>query len=109
VPGEPGASWYGNAHDAISGLIYASLILAQLALARRFRRDPEWRPWRPWLLTGAAATGVLLIAYTAAVTGPAAAILQRAAVTLPGPRSRHRGPAPAARRPAGYGLIPWAR
>jgi hypothetical protein len=83
VPGEPTASWYGNAHDAISGLIYASLVLAQLALARRFRRDPAWRPWRPWLLTGAAATGVLLIAYAAAVTGPAAAILQRAAVTLP--------------------------
>jgi hypothetical protein len=83
VPGEPTASWYGNARDAISGLIYASLVLAQLALARRFRRDPAWRPWRPWLLTGAAATGVLLIAYAAAVTGPAAAILQRAAVTLP--------------------------
>jgi len=28
VPGGPGASWYGNAHDPISGLIYASLILA---------------------------------------------------------------------------------
>jgi cytochrome P450 len=40
----PGASWYGNAHDPISGLIYASLVLAQLALARRFRRDPGWRP-----------------------------------------------------------------
>ena len=75
--------WDGNAHDAISGLIYASLVLAQLVLARRFRRDPRWRPWRPWLLTGAAATGVLLIACAAAVTGPAAAILQRAAVTLP--------------------------
>jgi hypothetical protein len=83
VPGGPGASWYGNAHDPISGLIYASLVLAQLALARRFRRDPGWRARRPWLLTSAAATGVLLIAYAAAVTGPAAAILQRAAVTLP--------------------------
>jgi uncharacterized membrane protein YraQ (UPF0718 family) len=81
--GEPDASWYSNAHDAISGLIYASLVLAQLALARRFRRDPTWRPWRPWLLASAAATGVILIAYTAAVTGPAAAALQRAAVTLP--------------------------
>jgi hypothetical protein len=28
APGGPGASWYGNAHDAISGLIYASLVLA---------------------------------------------------------------------------------
>ena len=42
-----GTSWHSNAYDAISGLIYASLVLAQLALARRFRRDPGWRPWRP--------------------------------------------------------------
>jgi hypothetical protein len=83
APGEPGASWHNSAHDAISGLVYASLVVAQLALARRFRADPAWRPWRRWLLASAAATGVLLIAYTADVTGPAAAILQRVAVTLP--------------------------
>jgi hypothetical protein len=51
-------------------LVYASLVVAQLVLARRFRRDLRWRRWRPWLLAGAAATGVILIAYTAAVTGP---------------------------------------
>jgi len=56
-------------------LVYASLVVAQLVLARRFRRDLRWRRWHPWLLAGAAATGVILIAYTAAVTGPAAAIL----------------------------------
>ncbi len=83
APGGPGASLHNNTHDAISGLIYASLVLAQLALARWFRRDPGWRPWRPCPLASAAATGVLLIAYAADVTGPAAAILQRAAVTLP--------------------------
>ena len=53
------------------------------ALHRHVRRDPGWRARRPWLLASAAATGLILIAYTAAVTGPAAAILQRAAVTLP--------------------------
>jgi hypothetical protein len=83
VPGEPGPSWHSNAHDAASGLIYASLVLAQLALARRFRRDPAWRRWGPWLLASAAATGALLIAYAADVTGPAAAAWQRGAVTLP--------------------------
>jgi len=44
APGGPGASWRNNAHDAISGLIYASLVLAQLALARRFRRNPGGGP-----------------------------------------------------------------
>ena len=83
APGEPGASWHSNAHDAISGLVYVNLVAAQLALAWRFGRDPAWRHWRPWLLASAAATGVILIAYVTDVTGPAAAILQRAAVTLP--------------------------
>jgi hypothetical protein len=83
APGDPAASWHNNAHDAVSGVIYVSLVVAQLALARRFRADPAWRSWRPWLLADAAATGVLLIAYAADVTGPAAAALQRAAVTLP--------------------------
>lgn len=83
APGDPGASWHNNAHDAISGLVYVTLVVAQLALARRFRRDPAWRHWCPWLLASAAATGVILIAYAADVTGPAAAILQRVAVTVP--------------------------
>src|SRR6185437_16478106 len=83
APGAPGASWHSHAHDAISGLLYAGLVTAQLALARRFGRDPAWRAWRPWLLASAAATGVLLIAYAADATGPAAPGLQRAAVTLP--------------------------
>ena len=83
APGEPGASWHSHAHDAISGLLYVDLVAAQLALAGRFGRDPAWRPWRPPLLASAAATGVILIAYAMDVTGPAAAILQRAAVTLP--------------------------
>jgi hypothetical protein len=83
APAGPRASWHSNTHDAASGLIYLNLVIAQLALARRFRRDPAWRPWRPWLLASAAATGVILIAYATDVTGPAAAILQRVAVTLP--------------------------
>ena len=67
----------------LSGLLYASLVAAQAALAGRFGRDPGWRRWRPPLLASAAVTGVLLLAYATDVTGPAAAILQRAAVTVP--------------------------
>ena len=78
-----GASWHNNAHDAVSALLYVDLVIAQVALARRFRRDPAWRAWHPWLLASAVATGVFLIAYKADVTGPAAASLQRVAVTLP--------------------------
>jgi len=83
APGAPGASWHANAHDAISGLLYVDLVAAQAVLAGRFGRDPAWRGWRPWLLASAAATGVLLLAYATDVTGPAAAIWQRGAVTVP--------------------------
>jgi len=81
--GAPGASCHSQAHDAISGLLYAGLVAAQLALAGRFGRDPGWAHWRPPLLASAAATSVLLIAYGTDVSGPAAAIFQRAAVTVP--------------------------
>ena len=77
------ASWHNSAHDVVSALVYVNLVIAQVALARRFRRDPVWRSWYPWLMASAAATGVILIAYKADVTGPAAASLQRVAVTLP--------------------------
>ena len=83
LTGADGASWHNNAHDAVSALLYVELVIAQVALARRLRCDPAWRPWHPWLLASAVATGVLLIAYKADVTGPAAANLQRVAVTLP--------------------------
>jgi hypothetical protein len=81
--GGAGVSWHNNAHDAVSALVYVDLVIAQVALAQRFRRDPAWRPWHSWLLASAIATGVLLVAYKADVTGPAAANLQRVAVTLP--------------------------
>ena len=57
-----------------AGLLLASVVKMATVLPRH---------WRPWLLASAAATGVILIAYATDVTGPAAAILQRAAVTLP--------------------------
>jgi hypothetical protein len=84
LTGADGAvSWHDSAHGVASALVYVDLVIAQVALARRFRRDPVWRSWYPWLAASAAATGVILIAYKADVTGPAAASLQRVAVTLP--------------------------
>ena len=84
-------SWHNHAHDVISAVIYADLVVAQLVLARRFGRDaadPEqarrgWRGWRPWLLGSAGVTAGLLAAFTADISAPDAGILQRAAVTVP--------------------------
>jgi hypothetical membrane protein len=80
----PGAvSWHNHAHDAVSAVLYVDLVLAQVLLARRFGRDPAWRPWRGWLLASAAVTGAVLITFAADTSGPGAGILQRLAVTVP--------------------------
>ena len=88
----PGSvSWHNHAHDVISAVIYADLVLAQLALARRFGRDaadrgqarPGWRRWRPWLLASAGVTAGLLTAFAAGTSAPDAGVLQRAVVTVP--------------------------
>jgi Protein of unknown function (DUF998) len=79
-------SWHNHAHDLVSAVIYADLVLVQILLAVRFGRDTGacgWRAWRPWLLASAGVTAGLLIAFAADTSGPRAGILQRAAVTLP--------------------------
>ena len=88
----PGSvSWHNHAHDVISAVIYADLVVAQLLLARRFGRDAAdreqarmgWRRWRPWLLVSAGVTAGLLTAFAAGTSAADTGILQRAAVTVP--------------------------
>jgi hypothetical protein len=84
-------SWHNHAHDVISAVIYADLVVAQLVLARRFGRGatdqgqphPGWRRWRRWLLASAGVTTGLLITFAAGTSAPDAGVLQRAAVTVP--------------------------
>ena len=81
---EPGSvSWHNQAHNVVSAVIYVDLVVAQALLARAFARDAAWRPWCRWLAAGAAATAVVLIAFGADTSEPAAGVLQRVAVTLP--------------------------
>src|SRR5215475_12299953 len=41
-PGFVGESWHNQVHDVVSGVAYAAMLAAPLALARRFRTDPDW-------------------------------------------------------------------
>jgi hypothetical membrane protein len=80
----PGSvSWHNHAHDVISAVIYVVLVAAQVLLAARFGRDPQWRPWRPWLLASGLATGAALVAFAADTSASGAGVLQRVAVTIP--------------------------
>ena len=80
----PGSvSWHNHAHDVVSAMLYADLVLAQVLLAARFGREPGWEQWRPWLLASATATAAVLIAFASDTSAPPAGILQRVAVTIP--------------------------
>jgi Protein of unknown function (DUF998) len=121
---EPGpVSWHNQAHNVVSAVIYVDLVVAQALLARAFARDAAWRPWRGWLAASAAATAVVLIAFGADTSEPAAGVLQRIAVTLPlaavaaiaarlasrpvpGPRTPRRAPGAASARGLASGGYP---
>ena len=80
----PGSvSWHNHAHDVVSAVIYVDLVAAQVLLAARFGRDPQWRPWRGWLLASGLATGAALVAFAADTSASGAGVLQRVAVTIP--------------------------
>jgi hypothetical membrane protein len=78
-----GESWHNQAHDAVSSIIYVTLVVAPLLLAARFRGDPGWRRLCAPLMAGSAATAALLGVFASASFTSWDAILQRVAVTIP--------------------------
>jgi hypothetical membrane protein len=77
------SSWHNQAHNIVSLVLYADLVLAQLLLAHRFGREPAWRAWRPYLAASGIATGIALAVFIPNITSPSGGILQRIAVTIP--------------------------
>ena len=59
-PGEPpGQSWVNDVHDAAAVVGGVTGTLGLVALARRFQRDPDWRPLaKPALQTALISTGI---------------------------------------------------
>jgi hypothetical protein len=76
-------SWHNQAHNVVSLILYADIVLAQCLLARRFGTIPSWRAWRGYLYASAAATAVALAVFIPDTTNASAGILQRIAVTIP--------------------------
>jgi hypothetical protein len=81
-PGFTGESWHNQVHDVVSGIAYAAMLAAPLALARQFRTDPRWaiiaRPVQVLALASAAAIAV----FASRAAQPWNGTVQRAAVTL---------------------------
>jgi hypothetical protein len=76
-------SWHNQAHNVVSMVLYADIVLAQLLLARRCGMTARWRAWRPYLLASGTATAAALAVFVPNTTSPAAGLLQRVAVTIP--------------------------
>lgn len=80
--GFTGESWHNQVHDVVSGVAYAAMLTAPLALARQFRTDPQWaviaRPVQGLALASAAAMAV----FASRAAEPWNATVQRTAVTL---------------------------
>jgi hypothetical protein len=76
-------SWHNQAHNVVSLVLYADMVLAQLLLARRCGMTARWRAWRPYLLASGIATAAALVVFIPNTTSPAAGLLQRVAVTIP--------------------------
>jgi hypothetical membrane protein len=63
-------SWHHGVHDAVSGLVFLALVVAQLVLARSFRRDPAWRDLRAYSVVSGLLTLALLVLFgTGAIDG----------------------------------------
>jgi len=77
------ASWHNDAHDVVSLVLYADLVVAQLLLARRFGAVPCWRGWRRYLLGSGIATAAALAVFLPNTGSASAGLLQRIAVTIP--------------------------
>jgi hypothetical protein len=78
-----GDSWHNQAHDAVSSVIYVTLVVAPLLLAVRFRADTDWRRLTGPLLAGSAATGGILALFASDALTSWDPLLQRIAVTIP--------------------------
>lgn len=76
-------SWRNDGHDLASGIVYASLIAAPLALARRFSGDVEHDRLRaPALATSATTAGILAV-FASRRIEPYNGLVQRFGVTVP--------------------------
>ena len=81
--GATGQSWHNHGHDLASGLLYASLLVAPLLLARRFRGDPEWDALRLPALATTAGSAALLGLFWSQALAQWGGVIQRVIATVP--------------------------
>lgn len=81
--GVTGQSWHNHGHDLASGVLYASLLVAPLLLARRFRGDPEWEALRPPAVATTIGSATLLGLFWSDTMAQWGGVIQRVIATVP--------------------------
>jgi hypothetical membrane protein len=76
-------SWHHHVHDLVSALVFVSLVVAQLVLARVFGWDEFWRDLRSYSVVSGTATLVLLVVYGTRVFGAWNGLVQRVFLAVP--------------------------
>ena len=76
-------SWHHGLHDAVSGLLFLALVVAQLVLARAFRRDPAWRDLRSYSIVSGASSLALLVLFVIGPVDGWNGLVQRAFLGVP--------------------------
>ena len=76
-------SWHHDLHDAVSGLVFLTLVVAQLVLARAFRRDPYWRRLRAYSIFSGSLTLALLVLFIAGPIDGWNGLIQRVFLAVP--------------------------
>ena len=82
-PGFTGESWHNQVHDVVSGVAYAAMLAAPVALGRRFRADPDWAALSRPVEALALGSAVAFASFVSRVAEPQNVLVQRIAVTLP--------------------------
>jgi Protein of unknown function (DUF998) len=76
-------SWRNDGHDLASGIVYASVIAAPVALAQRFHGDAEHQRLLAPALTTSAVTAAVLALFASRRIEPYNGLVQRFGVTVP--------------------------
>ena len=76
-------SWQHGLHDAVSGLLFLALVVAQLVLARAFRHDPAWSDLRAYSIVSGVLTFALLVLFATGAIDGWNGFVQRAFLVVP--------------------------
>jgi hypothetical membrane protein len=76
-------SWHHSVHDAVSGLVFLALVVAELALGRSFRSHAGWQDLWLYSVVSGVLTLALLVAFASEASESSNGLIQRIFLAVP--------------------------